>query len=84
MSMAALPLPLLCRTRVGGSGSLFFITVAARFTLFITVAARQRRGSNFYFPSRRGSDRCSAAMDISALYLLKSIVLAASPLEIFF
>jgi hypothetical protein len=28
MSMAALPLP--CRTRGGDSGSLFFITVAAR------------------------------------------------------
>jgi hypothetical protein len=30
MSMAALPLPLLRRTRGGSSGSLFFITVAAR------------------------------------------------------
>jgi hypothetical protein len=30
MSMAALPLSLPRRTRGGGSGSLFFITVAAR------------------------------------------------------
>ncbi len=51
--MAALPLPR--RTRGGGSVSLFFIAGAAR------------RGvvAIFYFPSRRGSGRCSAAMDIS-------------------
>ncbi len=45
--MAALPLPR--RTRGGGSGSLFFITVAARrgsvSLFFITVAVRRGSGS---------------------------------------